>query len=60
MIKDGSPTETTQKKCYAKPSVSEVKLRPEEAVLGNCKISGSGGPISTSCDSPTACSALTS
>jgi hypothetical protein len=60
MIKDGSPTETTQKKSYAKPLISEVKLRPEEAVLGNCKISAAAGPVSSSCDTPTACSALAS
>jgi hypothetical protein len=57
MIKDGSTTETTRKKSYAKPAIFEVKLRPEEAVLGNCKISGSAGPVQGSCDSPTACSA---
>ncbi len=60
MIKDGSPMETTRKKNYAKPSISEVKLRPEEAVLGNCKISTAAGPIAKTCDSPTPCSALAS
>lgn len=60
MNKNGSPTEETRKKSYAKPAIFEVKLRPEEAVLGNCKISGSAGPITGSCDSPTACNALAS
>lgn len=50
----------TRKRIYVKPSISEVKLRPEEAVLGNCKISGSGGPLSSSCASPTQCNALLS
>ena len=60
MIKDGSPTETAEKKSYAKPLISEVKLRPEEAVLGNCKMTDSAGPISSPCSSPTPCSAIAS
>lgn len=60
MSKDASPSGTTPKKSYAKPAITEVKLRPDEAVLGNCKISGSAGPVSTSCASPTACSSLAS
>jgi hypothetical protein len=32
------------KKPYAKPEVTEVPLRPEEAVLGNCKTSSTNGP----------------
>jgi hypothetical protein len=39
------------KKPYVKPEVTQVPLRPEEAVLGNCKIAGSTGPVSTSCAS---------
>jgi hypothetical protein len=60
MIKDGSPVKAARKKSYVKPMISEVKLRPEEAVLGNCKISGAAGPISSSCSSPTQCNALAS
>ena len=30
-----------QKKPYTKPEVRQVRLTPEEAVLGNCKVSGS-------------------
>jgi len=34
-----------QKKPYSKPEVKQVPLRPEEAVLGGCKILGGGtGP----------------
>ncbi len=58
MIKDQSPVKTARKKSYVKPNISEVKLRPEEAVLGNCKIAGSAGPLSSSCSSPTTCNAL--
>ena len=31
-----------RKKAYTKPEVKQVALRPEEAVLGNCKSSGAG------------------
>jgi hypothetical protein len=30
-----------QKKPYVKPEIKQVRLTPEEAVLGNCKVSGS-------------------
>jgi hypothetical protein len=32
------------KKPYAPPSLTAVNLRPEEAVLGHCKISSVSGP----------------
>ena len=56
MKKDESPATTTQKKTYGKPAISEVKLRPEEAVLGNCKTAATTGPISVSCTTPSDCS----
>ena len=34
---------------YEPPKVVAVSLRPEEAVLGHCKITGSAGPVSGSC-----------
>jgi hypothetical protein len=38
------------KKPYVKPEVTQVALTPGEAVLGNCKMAGSSGPVSsTSC-----------
>ena len=37
------------KKPYMKPEVTQVPLRPEEAVLGACKITGVSGPISHNC-----------
>ena len=37
------------KKPYEPPMVMAINLRPEEAVLGNCKIGGSAGPVATSC-----------
>jgi len=30
-----------KKKPYKKPDIRQVRLTPEEAVLGNCKVSGS-------------------
>jgi hypothetical protein len=32
------------KKPYESPKLTTISLRPEEAVLGHCKVSGSGGP----------------
>jgi hypothetical protein len=43
---------------YQPPKVVAVSLRPEEAVLGHCKIVGSGGPVSGSCRSVVACKSL--
>lgn len=31
-----------QKRPYLKPELTQVPLRPEEAVLGNCKAGGTG------------------
>ena len=41
--------EPESKKSYEPPKVMAINLRPEEAVLGNCKTSGSGGPVSGTC-----------
>ncbi len=32
------------KKLYETPKIVTISLRPEEAVLGNCKVSASAGP----------------
>jgi hypothetical protein len=37
------------KKQYEPPQLTTISLRPEEAVLGHCKISGTTGPSTTSC-----------
>jgi hypothetical protein len=34
---------------YTPPKLVRISLRPEEAVLGHCKIAGSAGAASTSC-----------
>jgi hypothetical protein len=37
------------KKPYQSPQLTTISLRPEEAVLGHCKIAGGAGPVSASC-----------
>jgi hypothetical protein len=49
-----------RKRAYAEPTLTEVLLRPEEAVLGACKISGTSGPLQGSCTSPAVCYSGTS
>lgn len=44
------------KKPYSKPQIQEVPLRPDEAVLGNCKTSSTSGPAQHRCTTPSACS----
>jgi hypothetical protein len=51
-----NPDESSdEKKPYQKPTLSEVALRPEEAVLGNCKSAGITGPTSTDCSAIGGC-----
>ncbi len=38
-----------KRKPYEKPRLSQVALRPQEAVLGSCKMSGVAGPASADC-----------
>lgn len=40
---------TAERKPYAEPTVTRVPLRPEEAVLGVCKISYTAGPGHSNC-----------
>jgi len=47
-----------KKKKYEKPTLSEVALRPEEAVLGNCKSVSISGPAMPDCSSVGGCSSL--
>ena len=43
------------RKPYEKPALSEVALRPGEAVLGNCKTMGVAGPAEADCTSLGGC-----
>jgi hypothetical protein len=46
---DGQSVDKKARGSYERPKVVRVSLRPEEAVLGHCKIAGSAGPVSGSC-----------
>ena len=46
------------KKPYEKPEVTQVSLRPEEAVLGACKAGRVSGPGQPRCGVPAPCSSL--
>ena len=37
------------RKPYEPPKVMAINLRPEEAVLGNCKIGSTSGPVAVTC-----------
>jgi hypothetical protein len=37
------------KRPYEAPKLTTISLRPEEAVLGHCKTSGTGGPVQATC-----------
>ncbi len=51
----------TTRKAYTRPTLKQVPLRPEEAVLGGCKVAGqSGRNIGGSCSIPTNCNELIS
>ncbi len=39
------------KAAYQAPQVVRVSLRPEEAVLGHCKVTGAAGAVSSGCKS---------
>ena len=43
-----NPVEIEKQK-YEPPQVVTISLRPEEAVLGHCKIDGSDGSVGGSC-----------
>jgi hypothetical protein len=49
------PKNSGKKKAYEPPTLTVISLRPEEAVLGNCKTMSSGGPVSTTCASLGGC-----
>ena len=45
-------------KPYEAPKLVRISLRPEEAVLGNCKTSSSAGPVSGSCSMVSPCMSI--
>jgi hypothetical protein len=48
MIEQNKNTEAVAKP-YEAPKIIRVSLRPDEAVLGHCKIPTSAGPAATGC-----------
>ena len=46
---DHDLNQADDRKQYEPPRLTTISLRPEEAVLGHCKISGTTGPGTTSC-----------
>lgn len=49
MTAESPPAGGPKRKPYEKPTLSQVALRPEEAVLGNCKTMGVSGPAQADC-----------
>lgn len=48
-------SEISGKKRYEPPRVKVISLRPEEAVLGNCKSITASGPVQPTCMNVTGC-----
>jgi len=46
---EGDSRESNGRKPYESPKIVRVSLRPDEAVLGHCKIPGVAGPGNSSC-----------
>ena len=44
-----------KRKSYQKPTLFQVPLRPDEAVLGNCKMGSVTGPAQADCTTPSTC-----
>jgi hypothetical protein len=57
---DDQDDQKDAKKPYSKPDITQVSLRPEEAVLGSCKTAKISGPGQVRCSVPSACSSLAS
>ena len=55
-MNDESESERGVKRTYQKPELTQVPLKPEEAVLAVCKIAGRSGPAQARCTFPKACS----
>jgi hypothetical protein len=49
MTPESPPESGSGRKPYEKPTLSEVALRPDEAVLGNCKTMSVAGPAGADC-----------
>jgi hypothetical protein len=47
--KDKKDSEKLAGESYESPKLVRVSLRPEEAVLGHCKVTGSAGAVAATC-----------
>jgi len=56
-MEDSKERQATDK-TYVKPELIQVPLKPEEAVLGGCRNSGTSGPRQPLCSVPGRCSTL--
>jgi len=52
---DQNATTGSGKRRYVTPEVRRVHLRPEEAVLGNCKSASANGPGNAHCTDSGGC-----
>jgi hypothetical protein len=52
-----SESDRTRKRAYQKPELTQVSLKPEEAVLATCKTTGVSGPAQSRCLTPAPCGA---
>jgi hypothetical protein len=52
---DRNLNQTDGKKSYDPPQLTVISLRPEEAVLGHCKVTGGTGPVTAGCQPFGAC-----
>jgi hypothetical protein len=50
--------EAPARRSYAKPAMKRVILKPEEAVLGACKVGGKFGPTAGDCHPVGNCQAI--
>lgn len=55
-MNDESQSERTGKRAYQKPELTQVSLKPDEAVLAVCKTSKISGQFQAKCTTPSQCS----
>ena len=55
MTHDSNETKEEKKRSYVKPQITQVELRPEEAVLGACKTTTAVGALQAFCTVPGQC-----
>jgi hypothetical protein len=55
-MKERTDSEPSRKRAYQKPELTQVSLKPEEAVLAVCKTTRRSGSVQARCLSPSPCS----